>query len=181
MLNKYTYTFSTKNNKTVVANLMDGPARNCSWHCKEQDMFYTNDSWRGDFGDWYFHIDCSDTIKSDAERDFIISIVAKKLGESLRAAEPNWDTLSVTSVQVFPFKNGPSQGHIKGMANIVLNDQFLVRGLRIVDGANGLVVAYPIDPFYEGEYLQTVCNPMTRQLNEHIENCVLEKYKQVIK
>lgn len=180
MLNKYTYTFSTKNNKTVVANLMDGPARNCSWHCKEQDMFYTNDSWRGDFADWYFHIDCSDTIESDAERDFIISIVAKKLGKSLRAAEPDWDTLSVTSVSVFPFKEGVNMGHMKALAQIVLNDQLIIRGLKVMDGECGLYVGYPVDPFFKGEELRCVCFPCTRSLREHIERCVLEKYMQAI-
>lgn len=91
--------------------------------------------------------------------------------------EQTFDCLAVTSVQVFPFRDGPSLGHIKGLAQVVLNDQFLVRGLRIMDGENGLFVGYPVDPFFKGEEYRTVCNPMTRQLKEHIENCVLEKYQ----
>lgn len=91
-----------------------------------------------------------------------------------------FDCLAVTSVQVFPFKEGPTMGHIKGLANIVLNDQFMVRGLRVMDGVNGLFVGYPVDPFYKGEEFRSLCNPITRQLREHIENCVLEKYQAVI-
>lgn len=94
--------------------------------------------------------------------------------------EQTFDCLAVTSVQVFPFRDGPSLGHIKGLAQVVLNDQFLVRGLRIMDGENGLFVGYPVDPFFKGEEYRTVCNPMTRQLREHIENCVLEKYQAAI-
>ena len=67
-------------------------------------------------------------------------------------------------------------GKMLGMASIVLNDQLLVRHLRIMEGENGLYVAYPNDPFYKGEDIHSVCFPMTRQLREHIENCVLEKY-----
>ena len=88
-----------------------------------------------------------------------------------------FDCLAVTQVKVFPFKEGPSMGHIKGYAKITLNDQFQIRGLRIMEGENGLFVAYPNDPFYKGEDIHSVCFPMTRQLREHIENCVLEKYQ----
>jgi stage V sporulation protein G len=88
-----------------------------------------------------------------------------------------FDCLAVTQVQVFPFKEGPSMGHLLGLATIVLNDQFQVRGLRIMDGEHGLYVGYPNDPFYKGEDFRSVCCPITRQLREHIENCILEKYR----
>lgn len=94
--------------------------------------------------------------------------------------QSNFDCLAVTSVQVYPFKEGPSMGHMKGFASVVLNEQFLVRGLRVMEGVNGLFVGYPNDPFYKGEDYRTICNPMSRQLREHIENCVLEKYQAAI-
>lgn len=87
-----------------------------------------------------------------------------------------FDCLAVTQVQVFPFKEGPFMGKMLALASIVLNDQLQVRGLRIMEGANGLYVSYPNDPFYKGEDFRSVCFPITRQLREHIENCVLEKY-----
>lgn len=91
-----------------------------------------------------------------------------------------FDCLAVTQVQVFPFKEGPSLGHVKGLAHIVINNQLVIRGLRIMDGEYGLFVSYPMDPFYKGEDFRSVCNPITRQLREHIENCVLEKYQAAV-
>ena len=88
-----------------------------------------------------------------------------------------FDCLAVTQVQVYPFEEGPSTGKMLAMASIVLNDQLQVRGLRIMEGENGLFVGYPNEPFYKGEDFRSVCFPMTRQLREHIENCVLEKYQ----
>lgn len=88
-----------------------------------------------------------------------------------------FDCLAVTNVQVFPFKEGTSMGNLLGVATIVLNDQFQVRGLRIMNGANGLFVSYPNEPCYKGEDFSSVCWPITRQLREHIETCVLEKYQ----
>ena len=91
-----------------------------------------------------------------------------------------FDCLAVTSVQVFPFKEGTQLGHMKALAQIVLNDQLVIRGLRVMEGEYGLFVSYPIDPFYKGEEYRSICTPMTRLLREHIENCVLEKYQAAI-
>ena len=91
-----------------------------------------------------------------------------------------FDCLAVTQVQVFPFKDSVNLGHVKALAQIVLNDQMVIRGLRVMDGLNGLFVSYPIDPFFKGEDFRSVCNPITRQLREHIENCVLEKYQATV-
>lgn len=87
-----------------------------------------------------------------------------------------FDCLAVTQVNVFPFREGPDMGKTKGLASVVLNDQVVIRGLRIVAGENGLYVGYPNDPFFKGEECRSVVFPLTRQLREHIENCVLEKY-----
>lgn len=95
--------------------------------------------------------------------------------------EQAFDCLAVSEVRIFPFKEGPSLGHMKAIAEIVLNDQFIVRGLRIMDGEYGLFVSYPTDPFVKGDDYKSICNPITRQLREHIENTVLEKYTEMQK
>lgn len=100
--------------------------------------------------------------------------------ETITGADVAWDCMAVTEVKVFPFKEGVNLGHIKGLAQIVLNDQLVIRGLRIMDGVDGLFVSYPIDPFYKADDFRTILNPITRQLREHIENCVLEKYQAAI-
>lgn len=90
--------------------------------------------------------------------------------------ETAFECLSVTSVQVYPFRDGAKLGNMLGLANVVLNDQLTIRGLRIMGGENGMFVAYPTDPFYKGDDLRSTVFPLTRALREHIENCVLEKY-----
>lgn len=86
------------------------------------------------------------------------------------------DVLKVTQVKVFPFKEGPSMGHLKAIANIVLNDQLNLRGLRVMDGKDGLFVGYPVDPFYKGEEYRSIFFPITRELREEIETAVLKEY-----
>lgn len=92
-------------------------------------------------------------------------------------AEKGFECLSVTSVQLYPFRDGKHPGKILGVANVVLNDQLTIRGLRIMDGVNGMYVGYPNDPYYNGEDLRSIVFPITRGLREHIEKCVLEKYQ----
>lgn len=94
-----------------------------------------------------------------------------------KKTENGFDCLAVTSVQVYPFREGAKLGKLLGLAQVVLNDQLTIRGLRIMDGENGMFVAYPNDPFYKGEDLRSTVFPITRALREHIENCVLEKYQ----
>jgi stage V sporulation protein G len=88
-----------------------------------------------------------------------------------------FDCLAVAQVRVFPFKDSVNLGHVKALAEIVLNDQLVIRGLRVMDGVNGLFVSYPLDPFFKGEEFRTICNPISHHLREHIENCVLERYQ----
>ena len=87
-----------------------------------------------------------------------------------------FDVLAVTDVKVYVFNESSNMDQVKGLATIVLNDQLQIRGLRVMEGINGMYVAYPNDPFYKGEELRAGVFPMTKQLREHIENCVLEKY-----
>ena len=86
------------------------------------------------------------------------------------------DVLKVTQVKVFPFKEGPSMGHLKALATVVLNDQLNLRGLRVMDGKNSLFVGYPVDPFYKGEEYRSIFFPITQELREEIETAVLKEY-----
>ena len=106
--------------------------------------------------------------------------------------EKGFDSLAVTNVQVYPFRDGARCGKILALATVVLNDQLTIRGLRVMDGEYGMFVGYPNDPFYKGEALRSIVFPIsralrehigsivfpiTRALREHIEKCVLEKYQ----
>lgn len=98
----------------------------------------------------------------------------------MRNNSPAFECLTVTNVQVFPFKEGPTMGHMKALANIVINDQLQLRGLRVMDGEYGLFVSYPTDPFFKGDNFRNLFIPITRQLREHIETCVLTAYQEAL-
>lgn len=115
----------------------------------------------------------------------LVDVISKKNNDKVEAdalptssdnTPTTFDCLAVTQVRLFPFVEGANLGNQKGVACVVINDQLTLRGLRIMKGENGLYVGYPNDPFYKGEEFHSMYCPVTRQLKEHIENCVLEKY-----
>jgi len=96
-----------------------------------------------------------------------------------KAPAPTEYTIVVTSVQVYPLKE--AVGKTRAIARVVLNECMQLTGLRVLDGTNGLFVAYPNDPGYKGEDYRALYYPLTRELRDHIETVVLEKYAEAIK
>jgi stage V sporulation protein G len=82
--------------------------------------------------------------------------------------------MEVTQVRVFPV----GEERLKAYATIVLDDCFLVRNLRLIQGKKGLFVAMPNRRTKEGSY-RDVAHPITRDLRERIERAVIEAYEQL--
>ncbi|HWI62105.1 MAG TPA: septation regulator SpoVG [Symbiobacteriaceae bacterium] len=65
---------------------------------------------------------------------------------------------------------------LKADASIVFDGQFVVHGLRVVEGVNGLFVAMPRRKTAEGEF-KDVAHPITAEARELIQKTVLEAYQ----
>jgi len=89
-----------------------------------------------------------------------------------------FDVLTCSNVQVYPIKE--PMGKTKAMARVTINEQLQLVGLRVVDGINGFFVSYPLDPHNKSEDYHSIYYPITKELREHIEQCVLEKYQEVM-
>lgn len=97
--------------------------------------------------------------------------------DSVEVVKPSH--LQVTNVQVFPLRE--VTGKTRAFARVVIEDQLQLTGLRVVDGANGLFVSYPNDPSYNGDDYRSLFYPVTRELRDHIETEVINKYREVTK
>ena len=83
-------------------------------------------------------------------------------------------TYRCTNVQVFQVKE--PTGKTRALARVVLDDQMQLTGLRVIGGTNGLFVSYPNDPSYKGDDYKSLFFPVTRELRDHIEECVIWCY-----
>ena len=95
-----------------------------------------------------------------------------------------FDCICVTDVRISPIKQIEGLTHTKALAEIVFNDQLLIRGIRVVEGENGLYISYPF-PFHptmgeDGQPRSTVF-PITNVLRDLVEAVVIEKYQDVVK
>ena len=89
-----------------------------------------------------------------------------------------FDVLTCTSVQVYPCKE--AKGKTKAMARVAINNQLQLTNLRVVDGANGFFVSYPLDPSNKSEEYHSIFYPLNKELRDHVEQCVLEKYQDTV-
>jgi len=81
--------------------------------------------------------------------------------------------VQVTDVK---FRRLNPKGKMKALASITIDGEFVVHDLRIIEGRNGLFVAFPSRRTPEGEY-RDICYPITRECRKNIEAFVLGAYE----
>ena len=84
-----------------------------------------------------------------------------------------FDCLAVTAVTISALPK-TAVGKVVALATVVLNDQIIIREICVCNGPNGYYVSYPKE--MRDDIPRSIVFPVTRQLREHIENCVLEKF-----
>jgi len=68
-----------------------------------------------------------------------------------------------------------TQNSLKGFASITLDEELVIKGLKIVDGKKGLFVSMPNEKGKDDKYYDTVF-PLNKELRSDIEDAVLDAY-----
>ena len=79
-------------------------------------------------------------------------------------------------VKVYPTQR---EGNILATANITLGGCFAVKGLRVMDGKNGLFVAMPDRRDGQGKF-QDICFPTTKEMREALNTAVMGEYQKAV-
>ena len=66
-------------------------------------------------------------------------------------------------------------GATKAFADLSVEDSFVIKGLRVVEGEKGLFVVMPREEGKDGKWYSVVV-PLNRELKDEIERIVLEAY-----
>jgi len=69
-----------------------------------------------------------------------------------------------------------SEGKMRAIASITINDAFVVHDVRIIDGNNGLFVAMPSKRTAEGEF-KDIAHPINSETREIIQTAVIKEYE----
>lgn len=65
---------------------------------------------------------------------------------------------------------------LKAFASITLDDCFVIRGLKIIEGKEGTFVAMPSRRRKDGEY-QDIAHPINNDAREEMERIILDEYR----
>lgn len=65
---------------------------------------------------------------------------------------------------------------LKAFASITLDDSFVIRGLKIIEGKTGTFVAMPSRRRKDGEY-QDIAHPINNEAREEMERIILAEYR----
>ena len=82
-------------------------------------------------------------------------------------------TLEITEVRI----SLREDDKLKAFASMTFNDAFVIRGLKIIEGTNGMFVAMPSRKRPDGTY-QDVAHPINNDFRDFLESQVIEKYRQ---
>jgi len=81
-------------------------------------------------------------------------------------------TLQITEVRI----SLRDDDKLKAFASMTFNDSFVVRGLKIIEGTNGMFVAMPSRKKPDGSY-QDVAHPINNETRKLIEDRILDEYQ----
>lgn len=69
-----------------------------------------------------------------------------------------------------------SEGKMKAIVSVTIDDMFVVHDMKIIEGQNGLFVAMPSRKTPDGEY-KDIAHPINTEAREMIQSKILEAYE----
>ncbi len=79
--------------------------------------------------------------------------------------------MKITEVKVFPV----NEDRLKAYVSITLDDCFVVRDLKVIQGPNGLFVAMPSKKRKDGQF-RDIAHPLNKETRTEIEDLIFEAY-----
>lgn len=71
-----------------------------------------------------------------------------------------------------------TEGRMRAIASITLDQEFVVHDIRVIDGNNGLFVAMPSKRTPDGEF-RDIAHPINSNTRAKIQDAVLEEYRRI--
>ncbi|NCN26446.1 septation regulator SpoVG [bacterium] len=83
--------------------------------------------------------------------------------------------MEITDVQVFVV----NEEKLKAYVTVTLDDCFLIRDLKVINGHSGLFVAMPAKKRKDGVF-RDIAHPLNQQMRERLEERILEAFKEAM-
>lgn len=83
--------------------------------------------------------------------------------------------MNITEVNI----NLRDEDKLKAFVNITFDDVFVVRGLKVIEGKNGLFVCMPSRKLEDGTY-KDIAHPISNDFRQQLETQVIETYRRLV-
>lgn len=83
--------------------------------------------------------------------------------------------MKITEVKVFPV----NEDRLRAYVSITVDDCFVVRDLKVIQGTSGLFVAMPSKKRKDGQF-RDIAHPLNQETREQIEKAIFDEYKNQI-
>lgn len=84
--------------------------------------------------------------------------------------------MEITEVKVFPV----NEDRLKAYVSITIDNCFVVRDLKIIEGTGGLFVAMPSKKRKDGQF-KDIAHPLNQETRDMIEQMIFEAYEKEIR
>jgi stage V sporulation protein G len=73
-----------------------------------------------------------------------------------------------------------NEDKLKAFANVTFDEEFVIRGLKVINGTNGYFVSMPSRKRSDGTH-QDIAHPINNRMRQKLESAVLEAYEEELK
>lgn len=84
--------------------------------------------------------------------------------------------MKITDIRLRLGKGSEEGGKLKAYVDITFDDSFVIHGLKVIEGQNGLFVAMPSRRMPNGEF-KDIAHPITPELRSLLTKEILEAYE----
>lgn len=82
--------------------------------------------------------------------------------------------MEITKVNIYKVEINNS--NLRAFASINIDDELVIKNIKVVEGKKGLFVSYPAEKGSDGEYYDQVY-PLNKETRDYIEETILEAYE----
>jgi stage V sporulation protein G len=83
--------------------------------------------------------------------------------------------MEITDVKVFPV----DEDKLKAYVSITLDNCFVIRDLKVIQGTGGLFIAMPAKKRKDGSY-KDIAHPLNAQTRDRMERTILDEYERQV-
>ena len=82
--------------------------------------------------------------------------------------------VQVTDIRI---RSVEKEGKMKAVVSITIDDEFVVRDIKIIEGEKGMFIAMPSRKASDGEY-RDIAHPINTATRERLQSMILAKYRE---